>query len=145
MIPTPAYTFSPYLGARVRIGPNREVALSGEIKWHRPYQDTSAAVLSYVGLGSHGAIAFVGGVTVHFGKRAAAEQPTTGPGDSPGPTDSSEATGAPEATDSPESDDSPDATASPETADPTETEQGGDDQETTGSETATEAEAEEKP
>jgi len=138
LIPTPAYTFSPYLGARVRIGPNREVALSGEIKWHRPYQDTSSAVLSYVGLGSQGAIAFVGGVTVHFGKRAAAEQSTTGPGDSPAPADSSKATETPEATGNPENDAPPDATANPENDAPTETEQSDDGQETTQTETETE-------
>jgi hypothetical protein len=69
LVATAPYSFSPYLGAQLRLGPNRELGLSGEIKWHRPYQDTSRAVISYVGPGSHGALAFIGGITFYVGKR----------------------------------------------------------------------------
>jgi len=69
LLPTPVYTLSPYLGGQLRLGRHREVVLGLEMKWHRPYADTSKMVLSWVGLAKRGAFAFVGGVTVAFGKR----------------------------------------------------------------------------
>lgn len=62
------YSFSPYLGAQVRIGKDRRFGLGGEIKWHRPFVNTDASVLGYVGPGKQGAIAFVAGFTVYIGK-----------------------------------------------------------------------------
>jgi len=62
------FTFTPYLGAQVRIGKDRRLGIGGEIKWHRPWVDTDPSVLGYVGPGKHGAIAFVGGISVYIGK-----------------------------------------------------------------------------
>jgi len=70
LIPTAPYTFSPYLGAQLRLGPNKEIGLSGEVKWLRPYQDTSESVVSYLGPGNRGALSFVGAITIFAGKGA---------------------------------------------------------------------------
>jgi hypothetical protein len=62
------YTFSPYLGAQVRIGRHRRFGIGGEIKWHRPWVDTDPSVLGYMAPGKRGAIAFVAGFTAYIGK-----------------------------------------------------------------------------
>ena len=71
------YTFSPYLGAQVRLGKKRRFGLGGEIKWHRPWVDTNPSVLGYVAPGRQGAIAFVAGFTLYIGKdtKPAPEEP----------------------------------------------------------------------
>ena len=68
LIPTAPYTFSPYLGAQLRLGPNKEVGLTGEVKWLRPYENTADSIVSYVGIANQGALSFVGSITVYVGK-----------------------------------------------------------------------------
>ena len=74
------YTFSPYLGAQVRLGKKRRFGLGGEVKWHRPMVDTGPSVLGYVAPGQRGAIAFVAGFTLYLGKDMNPETPL-GPDD----------------------------------------------------------------
>ncbi|HCP47717.1 MAG TPA: hypothetical protein DIU15_16870 [Deltaproteobacteria bacterium] len=76
LLSTPVYTLSPYLGGQLRLGRHREVMLGAELKWHRPYADTTDMVLSWVGIANRGALSFVGGVTVAFGKRDRGEEPS---------------------------------------------------------------------
>ena len=67
-IPTAPYTWTPYLGGQLRLGKHRELGLSLELKWHRPYEKTDDAVMGYLGPGNMGALAFLGGITVFIGK-----------------------------------------------------------------------------
>lgn len=78
-IPTAPYSWSPYFGGQLRVGKNRQLGLSLELKWHRPYASTEAAVMSYLGPGNMGAISFLSGITVYIGRdmKPAAQAPTT--------------------------------------------------------------------
>ena len=67
-VKTPAFTFSPYVGGQLRLGPRRRLGLGLEVKWQRPYVDTRDSVVGYVGVGPLGALAFLGGITVYIGK-----------------------------------------------------------------------------
>jgi hypothetical protein len=62
------YTLSPYVGGQLRIGKKRQLGLGLEVKWHRPWANTSDAVVGYVGVGKLGALAFLGGVTIFIQK-----------------------------------------------------------------------------
>ena len=64
--PTPSYTFSPYLGARLHLGRKREVAIGLEVKWHRPTVATGNQAVRPIGLGGQGALAILGGITLNF-------------------------------------------------------------------------------
>ncbi len=67
-VETAQYVWAPYLGGQLRLGKKREIGLGLEIQWHRPYHDTSDAVVAYVAPGNLGAMAFMGGFTVFIGK-----------------------------------------------------------------------------
>jgi len=67
-VPTAPYTWTPYVGGQVRLGKRRELGLSLELKWHRPYMNTEDSVMGYLGPGNMGALAFLGGITVFIGK-----------------------------------------------------------------------------
>lgn len=67
-IPTAPYTWTPYLGGQLRVGKNRDLGLSLELKWHRPYASTENAVMGYLAPGNMGALAFLGGITIFIGK-----------------------------------------------------------------------------
>ncbi len=68
-VQTSPYTLSPYVGGQLRLGKRNELALGLEVKWHRPWANTSDAVVGYVGVGKLGALAFVGGVTIVIRKK----------------------------------------------------------------------------
>lgn len=67
IVQTPPYTWTPYLGAQLRVGPKRQLGLGLEVKWHRPYASTADAVVGYLGPGKLGALALLGGVTIFIG------------------------------------------------------------------------------
>ncbi|MCO4769759.1 MAG: hypothetical protein KDA24_06980 [Deltaproteobacteria bacterium] len=69
---TSPYTLSPYVGGQLSIGKKKNLALGLELKWHRPWANTTDAVVGYVGVGKLGALAFLGGVTIVIRKK---EQP----------------------------------------------------------------------
>ena len=68
IVQTPPYTWTPYLGAQLRIGKKRRLGLGLEVKWHRPYASTRDAVVGYLGPGKLGALAFLSGITIYIGR-----------------------------------------------------------------------------
>ena len=67
-VETAQYIWTPYIGGQLRLGKKREIGLGLEIQWHRPYHDTSDAVVSAIAPGNLGAMAFMGGFSVFIGK-----------------------------------------------------------------------------
>lgn len=89
LLPGSPYTFSPYLGAQLRVGKKRGLGLGIEVKWHRPWANTDKAVLGYAGIGTQGALAFLGGVTIYIdGKKKGENAPPESPVSAPPPTSS---------------------------------------------------------
>lgn len=80
-VQTSPYTLSPYVGGQFSIGKKKQLALGLEVKWHRPWANTSDAVVGYVGIGKLGALAFLGGVTVVIRKpeKPAPDEPMAPP------------------------------------------------------------------
>jgi hypothetical protein len=101
LLESPPYTWSPYLGFHVRVGPDRALGLGGERKWLRPYANTDMSILGYLGPGHQGAFSFVAGVTVYIpGKKAREAARYAGtvaaPPEAPPPPDPTPATPSPE-------------------------------------------------
>ena len=70
VVPTAVYSFSPYIGGQLRVGPRKQLGLTLELKWLRPYLDTEPFILGYLGPGNQGALSFMSGITVYIpGKR----------------------------------------------------------------------------
>ena len=69
IVQTAPYTLSPYLGGQLFLGKRNQLALGLELKWHRPWANTRDAVVGYVGVGSQGALTFLGGVTIIIKKK----------------------------------------------------------------------------
>ncbi|MBJ96038.1 MAG: hypothetical protein CMP23_16360 [Rickettsiales bacterium] len=70
LIANSPYTFSPYLGGQLRLGPQRQLGLSVELKWLRPYQDRDRLSPSFLAPGNQGALSLVAGLTLFIGSRA---------------------------------------------------------------------------
>ena len=127
-VETAQYIWTPYIGGQLRLGKKRELGLGLEIQWHRPYHDTSDAIVSAIAPGNLGAMAFMGGVSVFLGKdmkpALALEEATAPPEEEAGQADevapADEAVPADEAAPA-------DETAPPEEAD--DDEEGDDDDE----------------
>ena len=77
LLESPPYSFTPYLGFQVRVGPTRALGIGGELKWHRPYANTEKSVIGYFAPGNQGAFAFVAGVTVYIPGKKGAAAPAT--------------------------------------------------------------------
>ena len=57
-------------GGQLRVGPRKQLGLTLELKWLRPYLDTEPFILGYLGPGNQGALSFMSGITVYIpGKR----------------------------------------------------------------------------
>jgi hypothetical protein len=112
-VETAQYVWAPYLGGQLRLGKKRQVGLGLEIQWHRPYHDTSDAVVAYVAPGNLGAMAFMGGITVFIGKDmkpALALEEATAPIDEAAPPSAAD----PPPADPPPADPTPDEGAEPD-------------------------------